>query len=305
MRSVELEDVVKAAIATVQPAADAKGVALELSIAASMPTIWADPDRLQQVVWNLLSNAVKFTPPGGHVQLRLERDRKAVTIVVSDDGRGIEPAFLPHIFERFRQADSRFSREHGGLGLGLAIVRELIELHGGTVSATSAGPGKGATFEIRLPRAAAHGDAREDRHGGAMSAAPALVRPAARLHGVRVLAVDDEEDALGLLRVILESAGAQVATASSAERALELLASGRFDCLIADIGMPRVDGLELIRRVRQTLPSPANRIPAAALTAYARSEDRVTALASGFEIHIAKPVNPAALITAVSSLVNK
>jgi PAS domain S-box-containing protein len=305
MRSVELEEILKNAVATVQPAADAKGVAIELDVARSVPSVWGDPDRLQQVIWNLLSNAVKFTDSGGHVQLRLDRDPSGVRIVVSDDGRGIEPAFLPHIFERFRQADSRFSREHGGLGLGLAIVRDLIELHGGTVSASSAGLGKGATFEIQLPLSGTHAKAGTDRPGAAAAPEPQPARLPNRLSGARILAVDDEGDALELLRVILESAGAEVATAGSAEAALELLRHERFDALIADIGMPRVDGLELIRRVRETLPAPANRIPAAALTAYARSEDRVTALAHGFQLHIAKPVNPMTVVVSVASLLNR
>jgi signal transduction histidine kinase/ActR/RegA family two-component response regulator len=305
MRAVAPEDILKNAIATVQPAAEAKGVSLELLVDAGAPTIWADPDRLQQVIWNLLSNAVKFTPRNGHVRLHLQRADDAVCIVVKDDGQGIEPAFLPHIFERFRQADSRFSREHGGLGLGLAIVRELIELHGGTVLAASDGPGKGATFQIRLPLAHLQMEDRPDRRMTAPAAVPTARRMPNRLRGVRLLAVDDEEDALGLLRVILESVGAEVTTAGSAQRALELLQNQSFDGVIADIGMPKMDGLELIRRIRQNLPDPVNRIPAAALTAYARSEDRVTALASGFQLHIAKPVNPIELVRAISSLLDR
>jgi PAS domain S-box-containing protein len=305
MRSVELDEIVKNAIATVQPAVDAKGVSIDLSVAPALPPVWGDADRLQQVVWNLLSNAVKFTPGGGHVHVRIDSTPSAVRIVVSDDGRGIDPGFLPHIFERFRQADSRFSREHGGLGLGLAIVRELIELHGGTVSASSPGLGKGATFLIELPLAIPPTQAALDYRSGAAAAAAPAAPLAERLRGVRLLAVDDEEDALGLLRVILESAGAEVTTAASADRAMDLLREQPFDGLIADIGMPSVDGLELIRRVRRTLPAPANRIPAAALTAYARSEDRATAIANGYQVHIAKPVNPSALVLALASLVKR
>ena len=305
MRSVAPEEILKNAVATVQPAAEAKGVTLELLVDPDVPAIWADPDRLQQVIWNLLSNAVKFTARKGHVHLHLQRADDAVGIVVKDDGQGIDPAFLPHIFERFRQADSRFAREHGGLGLGLAIVRELIELHGGTVSAASDGPGKGATFQIRLPLAHMLTENRLDRR----MTAPAAVQPPRRipdrLRGARLLAVDDEEDALGLLRVILESVGAEVTTAGSAQRALELLQNQSFDGVIADIGMPSMDGLELIRRIRGNLPSPVNRIPAAALTAYARSEDRVTALASGFQLHIAKPVNPIELVQVIASLLDR
>jgi PAS domain S-box-containing protein len=303
VRPVELDDILQNAVATIQPAAEAKGVSLQLKTESNVAPVYGDPDRLQQVVWNLLSNAVKFTPRGGHVQLRLERVESSIEIVVSDDGQGVEPAFLPHIFERFRQADSRFSREHGGLGLGLAIVRELTELHGGTVSASSDGPGTGATFRVRLPPAIF--PSVSDQEVRLLPPAGPVHGLTERLRGARILAVDDEADALGLLRVILESAGAEVTTAESAQRALDLLQNASYDGVIADIGMPRTDGLELIRRVRQTLPAPANRVPAAALTAYARSEDRVTALASGFQMHIAKPVNPAELVTTLAALLGR
>jgi CheY-like chemotaxis protein len=306
VRPVELSDIVKNALATVQPAAEAKGVSLQLTVDSELPWVSGDPDRLQQVIWNLLSNAMKFTPRGGHVQLRLEYADSAVQIVVTDDGQGIDPAFLPYIFERFRQADSRFSREHGGLGLGLAIVRDLVHLHGGTVSASSDGPGSGATFVVRLPpmivnreRSDAKPDARVVAGTRGTHGVPA------RLKGLHILAVDDEEDALDLVKVILESAGAEVTTAGSAGRALDLLQTTAFDAVIADIGMPRMDGLDLIRSVRQTLPPPANRVPAAALTAYARSEDRVTALASGFQMHIAKPVNPIELVIAIAAMLGR
>jgi CheY-like chemotaxis protein len=258
------------------------------------------------VVWNLLANAVKFTARGGHVQLRLERVDASIYVVVSDDGQGIDAAFLPHIFERFRQADSRFSREHGGLGLGLAIVRELIELHGGTVSASSDGPGRGATFRVCLPSMLTHREPlNTDRQLQSLIPATAPTGLPARLKGARILAIDDEEDALGLLRVILESAGAEVTTAGSARDALDLLQNRSFDALIADIGMPRMDGLELIRNIRRSLPAPANRIPAAALTAYARSEDRITAIENGFQMHIAKPVHPTELVMAVATLIGR
>jgi CheY-like chemotaxis protein len=289
-----------------QPAADAKGVSLRMIVDSDVAPVAGDPDRLQQVVWNLLSNAVKFTPRGGRVQLSLERVGSSIQIVVSDDGQGIEPAFLPHIFERFRQADSRFSREHGGLGLGLAIVRDLIELHGGTVSASSDGPRTGATFRVRLPAMAVHGGPPRAEPGGQLPVAAATAHELPeRLKGARILAVDDEADALGLLRVILESAGAEVTTAGSAPQALDLLKNAVFDAVISDLGMPLMDGLELIRNIRQTLPPPVNRVPAAALTAYARSEDRVTALASGFQMHIAKPVNPVELVIAVGALIGR
>jgi PAS domain S-box-containing protein len=304
VRPLDLAEVLGNAAATIQPAADAKGVTVALVADPDTGGILGDPDRLQQVIWNLLSNAVKFTHRGGRVSVRLRQVDRSVEIVVSDDGQGIDRAFLPHIFERFRQADGRFTREHAGLGLGLAIVRELIELHGGTIAAHSDGPGTGATFTVRFPPMtrpdAPATDAGHARPAVA-DARPTVFRD--RLTAVRILAVDDDEDASGLLRVILESAGADVTVASSAERALELLETMHVDVLIADVGMPGMDGLELIRRIRQTLPAPANRLPAAALTAYARSEDRVTALASGFHLHIAKPVNPDELVAALAELV--
>jgi CheY-like chemotaxis protein/two-component sensor histidine kinase len=309
MRSVDIVRLVEAACDTVAPLARTKGVelrqALDPVVRPFCPAI-GDPDRLQQVVWNLLANAVKFTARGGHVQLRLERVDASIHMVVSDDGQGIEAAFLPHIFERFRQADSRFSREHGGLGLGLAIVRELIELHGGTVSASSEGPGKGATFRVSLPSTLVHHEPLStDRHLQSLIPATVAHGLSGRLNGARILAVDDEEDALGLLRVILESAGAEVTTAGSAQGALDVLQNSSFDALIADVGMPKMDGLELIRNIRRSLPAPANRIPAAALTAYARSEDRVTAVESGFQMHIAKPVHPTELVMAVATLLGR
>jgi PAS domain S-box-containing protein len=303
VRPVDMEDILRNAIATMQPAADAKGVLLALQIDPTVAKAAGDPDRLQQVVWNLLSNAVKFTPRGGHVQISLERREDAVDLVVRDDGQGIDPSFLPHIFERFRLADSRSSREHGGLGLGLAIVRELVELHGGRVSAASDGLGKGATFHVRLPRTIA--ESRPAARGARSFTPPPDQELPRLLRGVRVLAVDDEEDALGLLRVVLETAGAEVTTARSAPDAMELLKASLYHAVIADIAMPRTDGLQLIRSIREQLPSPANRIPAAALTAYARSEDRLSALAGGFQVHIAKPVNPNELVLAVAALLGR
>ena len=300
-----LGDILRNAAATMQPAADAKGVSLEVTLDPDAAPVTGDADRLRQVVWNLLSNAVKFTARGGHVQIRLQRADSSVQIVVKDDGQGIDPAFLPYVFERFRQADSRFSREHGGLGLGLAIVRELVELHGGIVEASSDGLGRGATFTVRLPPRTVPAEAPAEEEVDSLGTGEAPQTLPARLKGARVLAVDDEEDALGLLRVILESAGAEVTTAGSGQRALDLLQHAAYDAVIADIGMPWMDGLELIRSVRQTLPPPANQVPAAALTAYARAEDRLSALASGFQMHIAKPVNPSELVTAIASLLGR
>jgi CheY-like chemotaxis protein len=229
-----------------------------------------------------------------------------VEVVVSDTGRGISPEFAPHVFERFRQADSAFSREHGGLGLGLAIVRELAELHGGTVRASSEGLGRGATFTVELPTMIVHplpetGVARVHPRSEVPQAEPV----ARRLEGISVLAVDDEEDALALLTEILSSAGAEVMTAPSGERALELLESAAPSVLIADVGMPDMDGLQLIERIRRH-PSPeARAVPAVALTAYARAQDRIAALGSGFQMHMAKPVDPSELVVAVAALTQR
>jgi CheY-like chemotaxis protein len=305
VQPVELGEIVHNAVATVRPAAEAKDLSVDVVLDRAVPLVLGDPDRLQQIIWNLLSNAVKFTPRGGWVRVRQDVADSSVELTVTDSGQGIDAAFLPHIFERFRQADSRFSRDHGGLGLGLAIARELTELHGGTVSVASEGPGKGATFTVRLPSLAAQRPGGEGRLTRPAGLVPSPHPVPATLTGVRILAVDNEPDALGLLRIILESAGAGVTTVDRADGVLPALRSAAFDVLVADIGMPGTDGLELIRRIRQTLPSPVSRIPAIALTAYARSEDRVAALASGFQMHLAKPVNPSELVMALASLAGR
>jgi CheY-like chemotaxis protein len=264
-----------------------------------------DPDRLQQVIWNLLSNAVKFTPRGGRVQVRLQRINSHIEISVSDTGIGIRADFLPHLFERFRQADSTTTRAHGGLGLGLAIARQIVELHGGTIHALSSGEGKGATFRVELPVMIVH---------PAAAAAEPRIHPRTEVRvtkidnrallDVHVLAVDDDADALTLVREILETAGAQVLTAASAAAALAVLEEQSPDVLISDLGMTGMDGFELIQRVRK-LTNKVKDIPAAALTAYARSEDRARALQTGFEMHLAKPIDPSELIAAVASLARR
>ena len=300
---VDLPAVLHEACATVMPAADAKGVRVEAVVDPISASISGDPDRLLQIVWNLLSNAIKFTPRGGRVQLRLARVNSHVEITVSDTGQGIAPEFLPFVFERFRQGDATFSREHGGLGLGLAIAKQLTELHGGTISVASDGIDQGAVFTVRLPLMIVHRmpadpmpreQPRADRHPPVLEAAP-------RLDGVLVLAVDDEPDSLSLLRSVLESAGALVTVAGSASAALDELRRQPPDVMVADIGMPGTDGLQLIRTVRQ-MDHPVRNVPAAALTAYARAQDRITSLASGFHMHLVKPVDPLELLVAVSSL---
>jgi len=304
VQAVEIAGVVDNAVATVQPAADAKGVRLHSVIDPRTGPVSGDPDRLQQVVWNLLSNAVKFTPRDGRVDVRLERVSSHIEVVVSDSGIGISRDFLPQVFDRFRQADSGSTRKTGGLGLGLSIVRHLVEMHGGSVHAASAGLDQGATFTVRLPVMAVQPSPNAKReHPLAQMNHP--LQPLADLGGVRVLAVDDDADALGLLKDVLQAAGANVATASSAASAMETIRAFRPQVLVADIGMPEVDGFELIRRIRASEDPGVSELPAAALTAFARSEDRTRALQSGFEMHLSKPVDPGELVASVATLVRR
>jgi PAS domain S-box-containing protein len=300
---VDVPAIVHESCATVMPAADAKGVRVEVIVDPLTTPISGDADRLQQVVWNLLSNAIKFTPRGGRVQVRLSRVNSHVELAVCDTGRGIAPDFLPFVFERFRQADATFSREQGGLGLGLAIAKQLTELHGGTLSAASGGLGQGSTFTVTLPLMIVHATAsdgtvreqpRADRQAASLETVP-------RLDGIRVLAVDDEVDSLSLLRAVLEGVGATVTTAGSALAAIDAIRHEPPDVMVADIGMPGMDGLQLIRALRQ-MAEPVRSVPAAALTAYARSQDRITSLASGFQMHLVKPIDPVELVVAVASL---
>jgi CheY-like chemotaxis protein len=297
---------VEPAVEAVRPAAEAKGVRLENVIDGGAGVVMGDPARLQQVVWNLLSNAVKFTPRGGRVEVRLGRVNSRVEIAVADTGRGIEPGFLPHVFERFRQADQKTTRRHGGLGLGLSIVRHLVELHGGTVRAESGGAGAGATFTVSLPVSAVYRreEAREHPRAAARGAMPGHECPE-RLDGLRVLVVDDEPDARELLATGLGQCGAEVATAASAHEALEAMAGSQFDALVSDIGMPGEDGYELIGRVRALPPESGGRTPAVALTAYARAEDRLRALRAGFEMHVSKPVELTELVVVIANLARR
>jgi PAS domain S-box-containing protein len=304
VQTVEPAVVLDNAVATIQPSADAKGVRVQALLDPRVGPISGDPARLQQVMWNLLSNAVKFTPKGGRVQVRLERVNSHIEIVVSDTGVGIDRAFLPYVFDRFRQADSGSTRRSGGLGLGLSIVKHLVEMHGGTIHADSPGEDQGSTFTVRLPMMIVHKSAAQSREHPLADRRNAL-QELADLSGVRVLAVDDDVDALGLLKDVLESAGAEVATASSAAETLKTIATFKPDVLVADIGMPDVDGFELIRRVRALDDPKLRDVPAAALTAFARSEDRTKALQSGFEMHLGKPVDPGELVASVATLVRR
>jgi PAS domain S-box-containing protein len=303
---IDLPMVVEEAIATIRPAAEAKGVRLQTLMDIEAGPVLGDGDRLQQVIWNLLSNAVRFTPRDGLVQVRLDRIDANVEIVVSDTGAGIAPEFLPHVFERFRQADSRLSREYGGLGLGLAISRELIELHGGTVRAESDGLGRGATFFVTLPRSIASSETRFDMTGGYPDAERREQAPTGvDLKGLHVLIVDDDPDALTLMREILEAAGATVISADSGRAALSALDQHIPHAIVSDLGMPGMDGFELLARVRQSPVESWRDIPAAALTAYARSEDRTRSLKSGFQIHLSKPIDPVELVAAVVALASR
>jgi CheY-like chemotaxis protein len=305
VQPVDLPEVVRSALDAVRPAADAKGVRLETVIDPYAAPIAGDPDRLQQVIWNLVSNAVKFTPRGGRTQVRLERVNSHMEVIVSDTGIGISHDFLPHIFEPFRQADSGTTRERGGLGLGLAIARQLVEMHGGTIYAASGGVGAGTTFRVKLPLMIVHPEAYQEQRLHPRSERGGEPISVPDLSGIRVIAVDDDRDALRLVREILEVTQADVLTADSAEQALALLERQAADVLVADLGMPKIDGFELIARVRRAIDPRVRAIPAAALTAYARSEDRTKALRAGFQLHLAKPIDPGELMAAVASLAKR
>jgi len=301
--SVDVRTVVEAALETVRPSASARTIRLQ-PVLADCAAVMGDPQRLQQVVWNLLANAVKFTPKGGRIQVLVEQVDSSVEITVADTGQGISPQFLPHVFERFRQQEGSTTRVHGGLGLGLSIVRHLVELHGGTVSVFSEGEGEGATFTVRLPIAIAK---RRD-----LSAPPALQRSVVasgvpcppELSGLRVLVVDDEEDAREMLCAMLETCGAHVRLAGSAAEAIALCRAEAPEVLVSDIGMPGEDGYGLIAKFRKLAPE-FKRIPAVALTAYARSQDRTRAMLSGFSTHVPKPVEPLELLAVIASLAGR
>jgi signal transduction histidine kinase/ActR/RegA family two-component response regulator len=302
-REVDLASVVSDSIEVVRPAADAKRIRLSYECEPGAKIISGDAARLQQVAWNLLSNAVKFTPEGGSVYVKLLGDGSRVRLSVEDTGRGIRQEFLPHVFDRFRQADSATTRQHGGLGLGLAIVRHLAELHGATVNAESGGEGSGSTFSVTFPLAQGAAACACASVRGAMSLEDALglSRPEA-LTGVRVLVVDDERDTRNLISTVIAQSGAEVTTCANAGEALEKLKTWRPHILMSDIGMPGEDGFALIKRVRALPPERGGRTPAAALTAYARDDDRGRALAAGYQLHIAKPFSPRELIAALSEL---
>ncbi|CAN5760830.1 hypothetical protein BH20ACI4_BH20ACI4_13200 [soil metagenome] len=310
VRPVELDSVIEMAIESVRPAAEAKNIRLQ-KIIDPKAIISGDPDRLQQIIWNLLSNSIKFTPKDGRVQIRLERINSHIEITVEDNGIGIDEEILPFVFERFRQSDSSTTRKYGGLGLGLAIVRHLIELHGGTIQAKSEGLNKGAAFTLMLPVTAVQSDEITYRKempnerifpaggGDVFISCPEEVK------NLKILLVDDEPDTRAMLEYIFTSCGAAVSSAASAEEALEIFKSNKFDILISDIGMPERDGYDLIQKIRSLTPENGGHIPAVALTAYARVEDRLRILSSGFQMHVTKPIEPAELLTVVASLANR
>ncbi len=291
VRAIDLAPIIRGAVDAVAPAAEAKGVTVGMTIPPSPLLVSGDANRLQQVIWNLLSNAVKFTPRGGQVDIRAATRDPEALLTVTDTGQGIEPAFLPYVFDRFRQADSSMTRAYTGLGLGLAIVRHLIELHGGSVEAFSEGIGKGARFTVRLPRI--HVSAPDDTGGGENRAATSVLR------GAKVLVVDDEDDVRSYAGAVFRMSGSEVRCVRSADEALELLSRWVPDVLVSDLGMPEKDGFELLRAIRASAQEIAE-IPVIALTAYARPEDRERAEREGFEEFVAKPVDPAQLRTAVA-----
>ena len=298
---VELLPVIDAAVEAVQPAADIKGVRLTRQLDVQAAPVVGDATRLQQVVWNLLSNAIKFTPQGGRVDVILQRSGNHLRLTVADTGEGIDEGFLPHVFDRLRQADGSTTRRHSGLGLGLSIVKHLVELHGGSVEAHSPGRGHGSRFTVLLPVATVA--APQERHTD-LSPQPPTPPETVDLRGVDVLLVDDERDARELMHQVLVDAGAQVRLADSAAQALQAFGDRAPHVLVSDIGMPGEDGYSLIARVRH-LEREHARVPAIALTAFARAEDRRRALLAGFQLHLAKPVEPAELVAAVASFTGR
>jgi signal transduction histidine kinase/CheY-like chemotaxis protein len=304
--SVDLIGIVNAAIDSIRPSADAKSVRLQTTLDPAVGPISGDGDRLQQIVWNLLTNAVKFTPKGGRIHVKVERVDCHVEVTVSDSGVGISKEFLPYVFDRFRQADASSTRIHGGLGLGLSIVHQLVDLHGGSVSVASEGEGKGATFTISLPFVGVTSDQKEaETVNPAPSNEITTLDGVPSLAGLKVLVVDDEADTRELIREVLKECGAEVILSSSAAEALNAVEQHKPDILISDLGMPDEDGYSLITKIRALPAERGAHIPAAALTAYARAEDRMRVLRSGFQFHLPKPVDSAELVTVVASLAGR
>ena len=306
VRTVDLIYIINAAIDSIRPAAEAKGIRLQTMLDPAAGPISGDADRLQQIVWNLLTNAVKFTPRGGRIQVKVQRIDSHAEIIVSDSGVGIRKEFLPYVFDRFRQADASTTRIHGGLGLGLSIVRQLVDLHGGSVSVHSEGEGKGTTFTISLPFVGVvsnqnEAETTQPTQGDEINSFEGLPS----LQGLKVLVVDDEADTRELIREVLKECGSEVITRDSAAEALVALEEHKPDILISDLGMPDEDGYSLISKIRALPDERGGQIPAAALTAYARAEDRMRVLRSGFQFHLPKPIDSAELVTVVASLAGR
>jgi signal transduction histidine kinase len=293
VRPLMLASVVESALSSIMPAAGAKGIRLQTALDPNAGPVSGDAGRLQQIVWNLLSNAIKFTPRNGRVQVRVERINSHIEIVVSDTGQGIRAEFVPYVFEPFRQADSGTTRHHGGLGLGLAIVRHLVELHGGTVRVESPGEGQGTTFTVRLPVRIVHTPKDSDRRvHPTTSERPVVLEQHPDLSGAKIVVIDDETETRILLRAVLEQCNAEVRDSGAVDEGLEIVAAWKPSIVVSDIGMPGADGYEFIRRLRAEERERGAWTPAVALTAYARAEDRVKALSAGYQVHVAKPINP-------------
>jgi PAS domain S-box-containing protein len=302
VQSTDLTAVVEAAVEAARPSAEAKEIRLHALLHPLPGPVSGDPNRLQQVIWNLLSNAVKFTPRGGQIEVTLERVASHIEIAVRDNGIGIEAHFLPQVFDRFRQADASTTRSHGGLGLGLSIARQLVEMHGGSMRATSDGLDRGSTFVVSLPLEALRRAPKRARAAGASAADRSA---GASLAGMKILVVDDEADARQLVEQLLRDADAEVHSAASAAAALELLESVRPDVLVSDIGMPERDGYQFIAAVRELSAERGGKTPALALTAFARTEDRVRTMVAGYQVHLSKPVEPHELLSAIASLARR
>jgi len=298
VKSVNLGEIANAAIDVVRPAAEAKQITIDTVVDEHLPAVSGDAERLQQVVWNLMSNAVKFTERDGHVTVHVRHIGDSVAVSVRDTGQGIARDFLPYVFDRFRQADASASRRHGGLGLGLAIVRQIVELHGGTVSVDSAGTNKGTTFEIRLPATALPAETRKKSRDR---------RESVTLKGVAILIVDDNDDGREMLMAALSDYGARIVAVDSAAAALEVLSNDQFvpNIVVADVGMPEIDGYGLIRQIRASLVPRVSQVPAIAVTAYANPEDRIRALVAGFQAHVSKPVDAPLLAASIRTLASR
>ena len=305
VQPLQLAPMIASVVDDLRPSADARRIHLKMDLDAGVSPISGDPERVKQILWNLLSNAIKFTPKGGRIEVRLQRIHSHVELVISDTGQGIDPELLLHVFERFRQSDSSSTRRHGGLGIGLSIVRQLVEVHGGTVTCESPGAGKGTTFTVIFPMISVYEEIREVEKTYPVIAHRTLTNRQPSLADLRVLVVDDEPDACALVAAVLRERGAEVVGVESAGAALAAIKQQRFDVLVSDIGMPEMDGYELIGKIRQLPADRGGLMPAAALTAYAGVEHRMRVLSAGYQMHIPKPVEPAELTAVVASLAQR